>query len=359
MTSTPRSSVYRSAAATAAILLKDVFNVRVGKATLNPLDPDDFDVIVSRLASALRTAVGGYERTALRSALAEMDIDWANTTEADHRAVFQAVAQAVESPRYVVLPRVDRAFRIRGDVISGRTRRNVLATMDASVQASFSLRDARVAEWLRTSQSAFVTDEYGRRAARASELARQIVADGLDEGLGSRVIAADLRERVGDVLTGRSRSYWDVVASAFAGRARSFGTLSALNDAGIEIWEFIAMMDEVTCDTCRFFNGMRFSVGGSYERFVTTSQLTEPDDIRDAMPWVRHGRDHEGNRTLYIQRSNGMRETIATVMRSGVGSWDDSGEYRDGASTQRLEALGCNMPPLHGRCRCMMLSSLE
>lgn len=233
----------------------------------------------------------------------------------------------------------------------------MVARIDAGISASFSLRDERVSQWLRTSQSAFVTDEYGRRAERASELARQIVADGLDEGAGVDVIARDLRSRIGAMLARRSDAYWDVIASSFSGRARTFGAISALHDAGVEQWQVVAMLDEVCCDVCRALDGTVFSVAASYERFVQASRLSEPEDIRGFMPWIRQGRDEEGNRTLFVRRDGQPDELLATVTRSGLGSLDDRGDVTWRASPERMQELGCDLPPYHGRCRCDVVSA--
>jgi len=112
----------------------------------------------------------------------------------------------------------------------------------------------------------FIRDEFGRRRTQFGRQARAIVSEGVQQGLGRRQISEDLERRLGH-STGRTRAYWEVVASSFANRARSWAQLSSFEEGGIDRYVFEAVLDRATTDTCRFLHGKKFQTSAGLEKF--------------------------------------------------------------------------------------------
>ena len=68
----------------------------------------------------------------------------------------------------------------------------------------------------------------------------------------------------------------------------------------------------------------------------------DPQAVKKFQPWMSEGRDAKGNRGLFYRDTKGERQKVAGI----------SGEKFTGQmSPKALDAVGLNMPPLHGNCR--------
>jgi SPP1 gp7 family putative phage head morphogenesis protein len=313
-----------------------------------------FDRAVALLAARLRARARVGEEAAVRAAVAELDVDWPATTAAERRAL---IAGALEAAGLRTAPIAD-ALRVvfgeaaRAVVRAGRDEAR--GPQGLAVAASFNAVDRRIMEHLAGSEAAFVTDEYGRRQDELGERAREIVAEGLEAGLGREEIAEQLAAAARGALTGRSEFYWDVVAGAFIGRGRSYALLSSFAEAGIERYQIEAVLDERTTPICRFLHGKTFSVQTGLDRFEEAER--EPERLKEISPWVRDSMDEAtGRRALWVPRG-GERVVLAEVARSGEGRRDDVGEFARGRSEADLSAAGIGFPPFHGLCRSTCLA---
>lgn len=349
-------NLWSRGAAAAEELASELLGVR--KAS-SPLDPDGFLVISDRVAAALRTAAAGQEALVVQQVLAGLTMDWTKlSSEAVDRAV--AAANSAISKHYtaMVLPKLDEVLEIEGPKTMRATKKGVIAREEIEIEPALTERDLAAEAAIRKSQVNFIRDEAGARSGRHTAAARDIVARGLSEGVGNKVIANDLRAHFGKTIP-KPESYWYTVSSAFVGRARSTSQVYAYEDAGIETFEVVAMLDEVTTDQCRFMNGKVFTVKAARRLLDTLQELEAPEDVKYANPWIRVGKDSKGNRQLYIPRADGGATTIARVTRSGVGTADDVGSFSRGKSAASLSKLGVQFPPYHGRCRTLVVAGAE
>lgn len=350
------SHVCHCGAIAAEDLIRKAMGVDIRKA-LDPLDPDDYIVIVGRLGRAMSRATASTEVAIMNRALDALDVDWPALSSAQRQRVITA-SQSIyaEIPKRVIPPVVQRLEVAGPRTVRGArrgARRGVPARFRSAMGVDLALVDRRILAHLTSSQALFITDEYGRRRDDLASLSRGIVARDLELGLGRDEITANLQARLGTSLgINRSRNYWNVIAAAFTNRARTFGQLASYGEAGIRAFFFEAVLDEVTTDQCRFLHGRRFPVQAGLARFNASEQATEPEAVKQIMPWIQSGRDPEtGERILYTRNEDGSRNRVAEIVRSGVGTSDDTGKFRNGQSTSELEAAGSFMPPLHGRCR--------
>ncbi len=338
-----------SAAADAADeLLRDVYRLDVAKA-LDPLDARDFLVIVQRLARALTGVSRDAEAAALRRALATLDVDWPNLSAVARDRVIHAARQALDGAVANVLPRVDQIFEVEAPNVVTRARAATVRRFGLRIGASTTRTDERIAAFVRESEGNFIRDQYGRRRDELGQRARDIVASGLEQGLGRDDLAADLAAQLAPVVS-RGKPYWETVAMSFANRGRTYTQLAAFDEADIERFRFEAVLDEVTSQVCRFMHGREFSVERAMQRFDAVEQAGDPERIANIQPWMRVGADGDGNQVLFYERG-GRRRVVAQVDEPAVGQVDQVGRYSRALTNDELEAAGVTVPPLHGRCR--------
>jgi SPP1 gp7 family putative phage head morphogenesis protein len=340
----------RSAREVADELLERYYGLAIEKA-LDLHTRGGFDLAVARLSAELRRETTAADADALRIAVRVLDVDWRRTS-AEQRRDLVARAMAASGRATASVPkRVKVVFGRKADQIVAATRRDARGRQRLSIGADFNAVDRRIVDHVASSQALFVTDEYGRRQDEAGQRARAVVARGIEQGLGRDDIAADLHRELGQVLTGRSARYWNVVSSAFTANTRSYGQMSSYAEAGIDRYRVSAVLDEATTDTCRFLDGKVLSVRAALDRFDQVEQLTDPDAIKSALPWVREETDETtGRRRLFVTRG-ADRQPLAEVERSGMGRRDDRGSFVGALAESQLDELGIGFPPYHGHCR--------
>ncbi len=143
---------------------------------------------------------------------------------------------------------------------------------------------------------------------------QQAVTEALIWGVDSKTLSKTLKEKLGDVFGNTAYQYWDVAASSMLVRAKAFGNVFGMEEAQITEYEVFAMMDEGTCRICREMDGRRFSVKDAADTCRSVMEMTDPEEVKQALPWMS---------TPPI-----------------------------GVSSKALSSQGRMMPPFHGRCRC-------
>ncbi|MGB0685655.1 MAG: hypothetical protein ACPGQD_05655, partial [Planctomycetota bacterium] len=109
-------------------------------------------------------------------------------------------------------------------------------------------------------------------------------------------------------------SYFDVVASSAIVRARSFGAVAGMVDAGVATYRYVSVLDERTSDVCRHLHGKVWTVEQAVGQAMRVMVADGPEDMKAAAPWPRY---------------------------ADVAELDEDG----------LAAMGVILPPVHGRCR--------
>jgi hypothetical protein len=331
-------------------ILKHVYGI--SKADPDPLTEEGFLVFIGRLIKKIYGAVFPYEEKrydrAIRS-LARRAWDRLTTREQD--TAIEKAAGLLPNPDQTARL-VTPIIRSEGAVLTRLTRQSAIRTHGLSIGADMALTDTAVADYIASSQSFFVTHAARGRNALWSQKAREIVSEGVMQGLGRAEIATDLEAAIGSArMLGRSRGYYETIASTYMSHGRSWAHLTSFADAGIQRFQFEAVMDQRTSEQCRFYDSQVFTVSSARDRYIALSQSPDPDAIEDLMPWVRTRRNIEGQQELYVRYRNGAETTLATVTRSAMGQVDQRGSYSGALPASQLEAIGCPVPPLHGRCR--------
>jgi len=183
-------------------------------------------------------------------------------------------------------------------------------------QANLSLPDKKAVDVLTKHNCFWIGEHYGKHVGgKISEITQQAIFD----GLGRKELAKELKSALGGEVGGYK--YWDVASSAALVRARSFGAISGMEEAGIAEYEILAMQDERMCPICGEMDGRAFSVAVTRERINSVLNIKDPEAFKSAMPWQT--------------------------------------ESPKGLSNEALQNSGMNLPPFHGRCRCTLVMVSE
>jgi SPP1 gp7 family putative phage head morphogenesis protein len=306
--------------------------------------PRGFERVVARLAGLLRERAAPDTEAATRAAAGELTLDWRALTP---RAREQAIARAAGAAGQITarIPSRLRATLGRAAVDLVKEVREAARTRQRlAVGVDFNAVDRRVIEHVVRTQTNFVRDEFGRRSDRLSAHAREVVASGLERGLGRGEIAREIADSVGTTLRGKSPFYWEVVAGAFTATGRSYAQISSYAEAGIDRYRILAVMDAHTTPLCRFLNGRTFSVATALDRFDAIDALEDPEQIKRALPWGREAHDRQtGERHIYVQRGD-ARTVVASYAPA------EPSRIRARVSDAELEGIW-GFPPYHGLCR--------
>ncbi len=331
-------------------LLEQVLRLPVAKA-IDLGSSQGFDRASTLLAARLRRSAAPAEIDALREAVAVLDVDWGRTTAAQRRRLVAESLVAAGRSTSLIPQRIQAPLGEAATAVINATRTHSRQVQELAIGARFNALDQRVARHIVNAQGLFVRDEYGRRLDVFGREARQVVASGLERGLGRPDIARELEAAARAALIDRAPFYWEVVASAFVGQGRSFAQVSSYAEAGVERYRIEAVLDERTTHICRFLHGKTFGVADALRMFEQVERLDQPEDIKRLLPWVRERLDGE-RLTLH-----GAGTPIAEVTRSALGSRDDVGEFRPRLSDDRLGDAGIGFPPFHCLCRSTTLSA--
>lgn len=312
---------------------------------MNPLRRREFSRIIENLRQRLVDAAAGQEDKVLEEAGRNLNVDFSRMSRAEINALVDGVGQQIQaigtSPTFTAT--VTSMLESEAVTVGRRSR----LVVDGA-EPRFNVQDTRAVRRVGSDAASFVTDNYGKRKERWSTLSRRIIERDLGKGLGEDEIAGNLQRALRGRLQGRSQNYYRVVANAAVGRARSFGQLTSMRDAGIQAYEWSAAMDERTCPICAFLNGKVFPVNDALTRFQRAEQAPTPEAAVNEHPWYRV----VGDDIFVAPRGQGPTEHVATVQeRPNLPS--SGGKFL----TQRdvLAAGGTTNPPAHGLCRCTLI----
>lgn len=215
--------------------------------------------------------------------------------------------------------------RIEDAYILGKS----LFNLNKDLKSALSLSDRKAIDVLTRHNCFWLGEHYGKHIGpKISELTQQA----LDEGLGRDALAENLKQELGSVSP-KGYSYFDVVASSALVRARSFGSIAGMEEAGIAEYEILAVDDGRMCDICGTLSGTRFSVAETREHINHALDITNPEDFKAAMPW----------------QTKAPEATPETKDKKPIDRIVTASEVR------RLAENGQSLPPFHGRCRCTLV----
>ena len=340
----PVAAAWRSVADAVEARARVARHQQVTRHVVIRANPADYDRIVADLAGVLSREFRGLAlpvADALARELAEIG------SSGRPRALDEAAA---------ALERAGAQLRAAGATSKGHVDGFVRATA-----AAYTLGQAEVAGPLGWSVSTnlpdrdaiaglshtgllWIGDAHGDRLDQRRILDvvdRTMIRGGLGREEGGKALAAEF-----DGQFERSDRYWEMLAATAATRARSVGSLGAMERCGVVTYEFMNPVDERTSDVCRALDGTIYKVKTALalrDRMLTASS---PDEYKAIAPWPR-GAD--------VYTAEGAELYRSGAFRLPDGSLDADKAKAHVRPSGELAASGIAFPPLHGHCR----SSIE
>lgn len=325
-------------------LLKSAYRVDLRK-ELDPLKDKDFMVIVQQLSDQLKTISGPLERASVSRAMQLLDVDFQTLTGAQAAELAKAVNLSVRGVSSRIMPEVTGTLRTEVSQTIGQTKIRAAKKYRWTVRTGFDQVDQRMTKAI-GSIASWVTDEYGQRAAMMELGIQNTIMEGFSKGLRNEEIAEDLRALGEKVLVKKSASYWELVSTNITNRARNFGHLRTMEDAGVREFVFSAVMDERTSAQCSALNGTQFSVQTGLRSYSDLELQTQGDyqAADKVMPFVKRKDVGEGITELFVQPPGLGRTVLGRLDRA-------SGKVEGMLSPSQLAAAGVSAPPIHHKCR--------
>ena len=326
-------------------LLFDAYRIDVTK-VLDPANPNDFLVIQRRITSKLAQTAAGAEGKAIRGVLRNLDVDWRNISQAQRDQAIRATRAAVRQhmPPKALSQKIEGVARLQGRGVAAAAKKGLATQLPFSLSTNLTAIDQKILNSVAFNQAASFRDEIGRRSADVSRQAKGIVASGMERGLGREAMMQELQSKLGKAWDARSANYWRTMGNYTANTARTYGSLSMMQSAGVEKYTIVAVVDKATTPHCRFMDGKVFEVNAAISN-IEGATAAAP------LPWMYEGRDSAGDPVLYHKNPSGGRTNIARVVDRGGGRVDDHGKFSARMTDSKLQAAGIDTPPFHGNCR--------
>lgn len=316
----------------------------------SPLTARGFTRMTRALVAAISNAVDGFYESAMVAVVAELQRRWTVLTEEQRSEVFTQVYRTYTQRVLQGIERLTSVFGQHTTTIISTTRAAAGTQYTLPFNDTFNALDLEVARHLRSSQALFVRGANGRIAEALSARAREIVARGLERGFDSQDISTELARELRGEEGRKRRDYHRMLSEVFVGRARTYGVLRSFEAAGITRYEHRAVLDEVTCNVCRFMHGRSFEVRVSLGQYQQVAE-SPAEEVANIQPFLRTFRGPNGSTSIGIRTAEGITN-IADVLESGVGRMDATGSFNQRMSDDRIQRLGCGCSPFHPYCRC-------
>lgn len=324
----------------------------------SPLSPEGFDAFVLDVLGELQDSAGSVEQKAIATYLKNLDKRWDKLTPAQRTKTIANAAKKYLDVTEDLIGIIPDALYKKGPGIVAPTKAAAKKQFKLPIEPTFNLVDEWAVAHVAASQALYVTDANKTRVDAYSTIARDIVSKGLEQGLDRKQIAADLEKNITLASSGRTNAYWQMLASVYVSRARNYSVLSGFDEAGIEAFQFVAILDEVTTEICRFMHGQVFQTSAALGNYAKVNAASDPEEVKEIQPWVQTGTNANGDQALYYNQG-GKKRLVARVDEPGFGTADKRGTYSKALSPKQLQARGMSTPPLHGHCRSTIVPVFE
>lgn len=276
--------------------------LRIAKIT-KAEDPTKFMEVFEKGIS--RLLFKEYQVRAKKAVDAAMSAYKGNDTEAQVKAMEKALEKAFngfgEKIQEPVAEMVDIFYR---DVAVKFIDEFGLKVQKASrkgpgIEVDFSLQDTEAIAAVEriTVQSAgrYFPEQL---ASHTSDVIRKVV---LESGLPIKEAALKLEEEIRGALgldfgkaiptqfAANPQSYFEIVASNAAVQASNLGRMIAMEDAGVEKYRIVAILDRRTSTICRALDGKEFAVSNGMEAVKSFNKVQSIEDLENVMGFSKDG----------------------------------------------------------------------
>lgn len=330
-----------------SVLVDECTGILISKASL--ADRLEIKSIARRLSNSLRSTIKEPGRRAVERFLGTLDVKFSEISATQLDQVFKRARSHLAT---MAGPDLLKAWAKDVTVVVESAHEKIKQSMKLSffpsINPSLLQPEKDAARQIGDMAGFWARDSMGRINDRTTLAARKIIASGLKEGLGNADIARNLRKNIPDLYEMRTGQYSETVANVAVQRARTGAQLTTYEQAGVQVLEIQAVLDERTTEQCRFMDGQIIEVADARAVYDAGINVANPEDIASVNPFIEERRDKRtGER--WLQTANGAK--LATIDRSGKGTLDDRGSMRQHISSKGFGKAGIGMPPYHFRCR--------
>lgn len=233
--------------------LVSAMGVIVQKA-LSPADPVDNKIISDRLAGQLRHTEVKLLGSNLERYIRRLKIDWPNLTPQQLSEELSQIRTGIRGMLGTSAAKMLPTWKIQTEstitgVVRG-TKKAIKTNFLPQIGVSLSLPNQQAIDTIATQQGFFMRDAMGYRSDQITAAGRNIIQDGLKQGLGRNEIGKRLSEQLPLAWQKYGKNYFRTVAAVAVNRARSYAEIDGYVEAGIESLEVQAVLDERTTDIC-------------------------------------------------------------------------------------------------------------
>lgn len=184
--------------------------------------------------------------------------------------------------------------------------------------------------------SRFLTEDLSESA---QNIVKKVLVDNTTE-VAPDILAQALQDALGKVVDA-PQSYYQTYATNTLNTARSYSSLSTMQNAGIDKFEIVNPLDNRTTAFCRSMDGKQLSVSNGMKKFDALMQAETIEDIEAINPFVRSEIVNGKPTGNYI-----------------IGRGEDQQVLSGNASIATIEDSGISAPPYHHRCRTTLIAVL-
>jgi hypothetical protein len=275
------------------------------------------------------------------------DVNWNKTADID-----RAFSKAIRVLRNANVKTLYKPWTQKVEISATKSaevgRQFVKNSWLPRITGSLTGADQRAVDQIAKQNGWFLRGQNGIRSDGLTKRGLEIVQAGIRDGLGTNEIGSHLKLAMPELWNKYGNNYANLSANVAVQRARSYSQASSYLEAGIELLEIIAVLDERTTNVCRFLDGQTIRVSDAFDIINAGANVSEPEDIYTTNPFVKESKNDDGS--IRLATNNGVH--LADVTRSGVGRNDDRGEYSAKIMSTDLpgDAL-IGLPPYHHLCR--------
>jgi uncharacterized alkaline shock family protein YloU len=143
--------------------------------------------------------------------------------------------------------------------------------------------DLKAVNWCAKDANFWIGDNFNTRLSESIQ--KTVIDNGMFLGLGRKEVGAILKDNL-NAYYKKTDAYWRGLAATVINRARCFGGVSAMEQAMVEEYEILAMMDERTSPFCRMMDGHIFRLGDAIKARDDMLNATDPEEVKKVHPWI-------------------------------------------------------------------------
>ena len=143
--------------------------------------------------------------------------------------------------------------------------------------------DLKAVNWCAKDANFWIGNNFNTRLSESIQ--KTVIDNGMFLGLGREEVGAILKDNL-NAYYDKTDAYWKGLAATVINRARCFGGVSVMEQAMVETYEILAMMDERTSPFCRMMDGHIFTLGEAVKARDDMLNATDPEEVKKVHPWI-------------------------------------------------------------------------